>query len=180
MINNDIIKILVCPDCSSKIEYKNNNLYCVGCHREFKFHENILDLRPKELGYEQVLADQSFSKDYKELMNKKLEIYEDEYSKADMELININDPLDKTFVFLEIGCGRGRVSNAISRKYNDYKNFQTIGICTDASSVRALASKLKVGSTVIVAGAIKIQTGNPFLRPGPNVITLFRNTAVTE
>jgi len=128
MINNDIIKILICPDCSSKIKNKDADLYCVGCSRKFKFYENILDLRPKQLGYDQVLADQSFSKDYKELMSKKLEIYEDEYSKADIELIDINDPFDETFMFLEIGCGRGRVSNAISKKYNDYKNFQTIGI----------------------------------------------------
>ena len=40
MINSDIINILICPDCSSKIEYKDTDLCCVGCHRKFKFHEN--------------------------------------------------------------------------------------------------------------------------------------------
>ena len=44
----EILDILVCPACKSKLNYKNERLKCSSCNHEYPLEDDIPVLLPKD------------------------------------------------------------------------------------------------------------------------------------
>jgi len=48
-IDNELLKILVCPVCKNEVELKGEELVCVGCGRRYPVVDGIPCMLPDEL-----------------------------------------------------------------------------------------------------------------------------------
>ncbi len=134
------LPILRCPDCLGDLSITaDSNLICLRCRRHFDVvNGNIPILLPKELEREQILAIDTWGREYRDLLRKKNFVYRDKYCKGDVDLIAkaVNFQKDNG-IFLELGCGRARVCLAMLHK--GFRNVIGMDISIDAVK---LASEL--------------------------------------
>jgi len=123
---------------------------CVGCSARYEIIDGIPILLPSNIGYDQDLANKSFSPEYRELLKREADLTIDKYAQADIDLIESSAKNKDNF--LEIGCGRGRVCNNFSllnrfkmvvgldlsldalilaKKISDNNNLNSLFICGD-------------------------------------------------
>ena len=120
-IPENLLEILACPDCRSDLDYDSSlKLVCSECSLEYKVIDGIPILLPSIIGNDQVLANRSFSPEYRAILKEETQLKMDKYGQADMDLID--GPSEKKEKFLEIGCGRGRVCN----NYSALKRFKIV------------------------------------------------------
>ncbi|MBU1201449.1 MAG: class I SAM-dependent methyltransferase [Nanoarchaeota archaeon] len=132
MINkmNKIVSLLRRVDCgNNKIYLKNKKIVCDACTREYIYQNGILNCLPKKLSSTQLIAIKTWGKDYSHILKEKYIIFNDVYGLKDVELIQKYSSNFNSKKFLELGCGKGRVSVMIAKKNAD---VYCVDICIEA------------------------------------------------
>ena len=170
------LKILACPNCHSDLNYLSNQLICKGCKTKYKIIDGIPILLPLIIGSDKVLADKSFSPEYRAILKDEVFLKMDKYGKADMDLIN--KPSKKKSKFLEIGCGRGRVCNnyaalkrfesvvgldlsldalLLAKRISEKNNLNSFFVCGDIENPPFKNDSLILSLVVVLLSILKIQ-----------------------
>lgn len=118
LIDEELLEIVICPSCHSRIEINAGNLRCKGakCGREYDVIEGIPILLLDKLDKEQEIAIDVWSEEYRVLLQEGSFDFIDQYALSDFAQISNHIGQDNKPILLEVGCGRSRLSSLAAEK----------------------------------------------------------------
>lgn len=126
MFTDDLLKILICPDCQSGVEPRDADLYCCSCQRLFPLVDDI-PVMFSHFSPANEVTKKRWDKNYLEWMKGDISQYLFEYQRD--YLVDILKPINKFWtikpgsVYCEIGCGPAIVGLEMVKK-----GCQVVGI----------------------------------------------------
>ncbi len=126
MSTDDLLQILVCPDCQSGVEPRDGGFYCRSCHQSFPVADDI-PMMLSHFSSDIEVTKKQWDKNYLEWIKGDISPYLLEYRRD--YLADILKPINKFLtikpgsVYCEIGCGPAIVGLEMAKK-----GCQVVGI----------------------------------------------------
>jgi len=136
LIDNGLLKILACPVCSNSITLRDKSLQCTNCATSYKIDNGIPIMFPPTMPKEQMIAIHVWGEEYRSLLKNQIYEYRDQYGLKDYEILKRYYVVNKGDLFLELGCGRGRVSLMLAKD-----GLTTVGLDVSIDALK-LAKKI--------------------------------------
>ena len=130
-VGEELLSLLICPDCRGKVRGDAEYLICIDCGRKFMVEDGIPIMLPSNVPKEELIAIDTWGREYRGLLRSRNYQYLDRYGLKDYEILNRSHNFSSRDRFLELGCGRARVCLMLSKD-----GVTTIGLDVSMDALR--------------------------------------------